>query len=72
MIRFDRYLRVMQRVFSDAYKADPQFQNKIDQNIFHLVFSSSSPIAHVFFVIDKKLFFSAIVDVKDDVGHAIA
>ena len=30
MIRFDRYLPVMQQVFSDAYKADPPFQNKID------------------------------------------
>ena len=72
MIRFDRYLPGMQQVFSDAYKADPQFQNKIDQNIFHLVFSSSSPIAHVFLSLTKNYFFSAIVDVKDDVGHAIA
>ena len=72
MIRFDRYLPGMQQVFSDAYKADPQFQNKIDQNIFHLVCSSSYPITHVFLSWTKTYFFPAIVDVKDDVGHAIA
>ena len=58
MIRFDRYLHVMQQVFSDAYKADPPFQNKIDHNIFHLVFSSSYPITHVFWSWTKTIFFS--------------
>ena len=61
MIRFDRYLPGMQQVFSDAYKADPPFQNKIDQNIFHLVCSSSYPITHVFLSWTKTYFFQQLL-----------